>query len=323
MAGHSAELERWLKPRGWTMKMGSNGHWKLYHDQCPHPLSASNTPSGPAIKKIQSVVMRTERQFGIIVEERRKGRPVTEPFKTRTEGDSVFHTAVCSECGETGEIRSQASSATITPAHITTRFRQKGWKSKAYRSEDLCPSCNGVDVGPAETKPVAEKPKPVTPVTLADIPLPPPPKPDIDRINVEALQRQQLAWKRKIAAQLSKVYLVDAGYLPGDSDETVARKVGNAPKELVEIVRRDLYGPDRRARPLDLLKRAIAGYRRDVKAFEQEILDRAAKLDEDAAQILKWLDAIGPGAVPKQPAEETPQGVTKITNGHDRDEEAA
>jgi hypothetical protein len=315
MSNFKAEIESWAKSRGWSTEIGGNGHLKFRHPSVPQPLPGSATPSCPfAMKKIKAKIQRAERQFGIVFADnaaRKSGRPAIQPFEAAHEKDgSTTYSCTCSECDNVETITQGKGTVLIPPSQLAARFRTKGWRIKTKREDDVCPAC--LKEGEVEAKP-----KPF--IVLSEMPKIklPEKKPQPVDVNIAALHGSQLAAKRKIAALLSKVYIADIGYLPGESDESVARKV-NSNKELVEIVRRDYYGVEKKASALGLIKKAIAGYRRDVKAFEEDVLEKVAKLDSDANAILKWLDQIDEKSLPAL-TETEPEGHA---NGHDKSEAA-
>lgn len=308
MSGYNHDLHQYAQKRGWSVQKTNGNHLKLTHPSVPSPVFASSTPSDHrSLNNVMGQMRRAERAAGVTIEMRNKRR--TEPFVSEIAEGWITHTAMCSSCGALDHVKQANAPSTVTDAHIANRFRIKGWRMKAKRTDDLCPACAHKDISaeavtivppeaPVEVPAEVSIPQPIPErAAIREVAPPAPEKPSIERVIMESLHSKQLAIKRRIAATLSKVYIADAGYLPGESDATVARKVGTD-KELVEIVRRDFYGTQKQAAPLAMLKRAVHGYRRDLKEFEQSVIDRIAKLESDAAGILKWLDQIEENAVP-------------------------
>jgi hypothetical protein len=314
MGSYYQDLTKFAEERGWTVSRCANSHLKLTHPKVPRPIFTSATPSDVKVLILtKTEIRRAERHAGLNVPDVRKGgRVPIETFQQEAlPGGGIRNTATCSKCGFKDHIDRSSDAVMLPPVHIAQRFRGKGWHVKTYRKEDLCPRCRN---GTKEVKEAA--PNAAVPVSRIEptIVLAEPKKPDPATINIAALNRQQLAQKRKIAALLSKVYLPDIGYLPGESDATVAAKSG-AVRELVEIVRADYYGAARKTTPLDMVKRAIVSYRRDLKAFEQDVIDKVAKLEADAGAILKWLDQLDDSALPARAEQEAEPELPGLMNG--------
>lgn len=283
---------------GWTISKRPGGHLCLRHPRVPEMVITSSTPSDHrSLKNTTARCKRLQRQFGASTQEEAMARPRIENFQIERRKSVTIHTAQCSQCPATISTEVRDGSNPISAAPIADRFRNKGWRVGIKRGLDLCPDCQNKGAVRIEA--------------LKETILPKVEKPSIEMVNLEALAKRTRDQKRRIAAMLSKIYLHDAGYLPGESDETVARKC-QAPKELVEIVRRDFYGPVKVMSPVAALKRELAGYRAEVQTFEREVMDRAAKLEARSLAIMRWLDKIDEKVIPE---------AEPLPNGHDEDDE--
>lgn len=321
MAGYYHELETYVKGRGWRVDRCNGGHLKITHPKIPGPVFTSATPSDHrVVANVKAEIRRREKMAGLGLEpgEKSLGRHFTELFKQEIIGDWNIETIQCSKCPATATMRHGVGSVT-TAAHVSARFRSMGWHARTHRRDDLCPDCRKGSAPEVAQITKAPEALPVSRISMPFIKLPE--KPEITQINLEALNRQQLAQKRKIAAMLSKVYIADIGYLPGESDATVASKLGTS-REMVEIVRRDFYGPVKQLTPAAMLKREVLAYKRDLKAFEQIVLEGLSKLEADGSKLLRWLDMIEENAIPQSP-DVAPEEPELPLNGHHRNGAAA
>jgi predicted RNA binding protein YcfA (HicA-like mRNA interferase family) len=321
MSDYHRELQKICDDRGWKMGLTNGDHIKLTHPDIPDQVICSNTPSRPhrAIRNTLGLIQRYERQFGVgyknLGNHKKQKGSASQPFAMSFDesGSHRIYTITCTrpgcECSET--VKQSTESKVIPDSAVATQFRKKGWTATRKRADDTCPKClsNGSEsVTSKRVEPIAHAAKPAGLLSVM--------RPE-ERINIDAHARKTRQTKRRINAALSKVYVEDAGYIPGENDETVAKRCGCA-KELVEIVRTDYYGRAERVTPTAMMRREIMAYRREIETFERLVIEQAARLESRGAAIMRWLDKMEDktSEAPELPLEAAPPVQIPHFNGH-------
>ena len=293
-----AEFTRWASERGWQRQSTNRGHFKFVHPKIGKPIYTGSTESdNRAFKNTIARLKSMERVAGLLDDGKgRKQHP--RPNKRieafdRTEetvdgkGTNIIHSIRCSSehCTNTSTMRQKAHSVETSPANLASYFRTRGWFVKITRKLDLCPDCC--------------KSKGVTALRDAKA------INDVDH----AVQLQKPVWvqKRRIMQAINRAYVdPDVGYMLGENDASVAKKIG-AEEATVAAMRGEFFGPVPRGGDGALLERHVARLQRQMKEFSDQVLDGLSKLETTAV-------ALGAHATALRKTE--PQAAKPRQNGH-------